>query len=192
MDTSDAIAKVRLLIDREDTAYLNDTDISGFILSAIDEFIQQYYQVFESSQDAKAKLGKLVSTTSITVSDASPYTLSTESDHYRIASIVMSDAPNKPLKLIQLADLSAYHNDPFNKADKENPVGYISEGKVNSIGLESSTSLKLYYVKSTTSITDLPIHSHEEVCQIAARKVLATLGDPRYQIFQAEITERRV
>ena len=48
------------------------------------------------------------------------------------------------------------------------------------------------YLKYTTDFEDLSDVTHEEVCQIAARKVLATLGDPRYQAVQAEITERRV
>ena len=97
------------------------------------------------------------------------------------------------VKIIQIAEISSYLNDPFNKADSSNPVIYLAGGNIHGIGFgTSNVNVTVKYLKYTNNITDLNATTHEEVCQIAARKVLATLGDPRYQAVQMEISERRV
>ena len=40
-----------------------------------------------------------------------------------------------------------------------------------------------------TNIFRLPQHSREEVCQIAARKILGTIADERYPVGDAEINQ---
>ena len=67
---------------------------------------------------------------------------------------------------------------------------YEEGGSLNILGLSSTTSIDLTYLSYTTDWTDLPNHSFEEVAQIAARKILQSLGDPRYQLMQAEVLER--
>jgi len=192
MDAGSARDRVRLLIDREDTAYLSNGDVDGFVVMAIEEFVQQYYGGFEVTQDNREKLAKLVDANDITISDSVPYALSGITDYYRLLSAQLSASPFANVKVIQISDLSAYTNDPFNKADADNPVIYLSGDKINSLGLSGTTTMSIKYLKYADAITDLAVETHEEVCQIAARKVLATLGDPRYQILQAELTERRV
>ena len=60
MTVETARDRVRLIIDREDAAYLSNTDIDGFVEMAVDEFAQQYYLSFETSQDSRDKLQNLV------------------------------------------------------------------------------------------------------------------------------------
>ena len=64
--------RIRQIVDREDTAYFSNTQIDDYVFMAVDEFLQQYYTIFESSQDARDKLEALVKTESI--SFASPFT----------------------------------------------------------------------------------------------------------------------
>jgi hypothetical protein len=196
MTTEEATGRIRNIIDREDTAYLSNSEIQAFIVMAVDEFVQQYYTGFETTQDNRDKLQNLVVDDAISISDTSPSLLSSMTaanvNYYRLLSAHVTSSPKVNAKIIQISDLNAYLNDPFNKADSGNPALYLAGGKINSLGLSSSTSLTVKYLKQASDITDLDSHTHEEVCQIAARKVLATLGDPRYQAFQAELTERRV
>jgi hypothetical protein len=195
MTTDEARNRVRNIIDREDTAYLSNVEIEAFIDMAIDEFVQQYYGGFETTQDNRDKLQKLVVNDTISISDSNPVGLSamaSDVTYYRLLSAYTTSSPNVNAKIIQISDLNAYLNDPFNKADSGNPVLYLAGGNINSLGLSSLTSLTVKYLKQASGVSDLDSHTHEEVCQIAARKVLATLGDPRFQMIQAELTERRV
>tara|TARA_R100000315_G_scaffold61924_1_gene41623 strand:+ start:160 stop:804 length:645 start_codon:yes stop_codon:yes gene_type:complete len=188
--------RIRTIVDREDTAYFSNDQLNEYIEMAVDEFLQQYYTIFEASQDARDKLEKMVRTE--TVSFASPFTVavstlnSSETDpiYYRLLSARLTNSPTTSVKIIQIADYSAYLNDPFNKADNNNPVIYEEGGSLKVLGLTSTTSIDLTYLQYSNDYTDLPGHTYEEIAQIAARKILQTLGDPRYQLMQAEVLER--
>mgnify|MGYP003114082693 FL=1 len=188
--------RIRTIVDREDTAYFSNDQLNEYIEMAVDEFLQQYYTIFEASQDARDKLEKMVRTE--TVSFASPFTVavstlnSSETDpiYYRLLSARLTNSPTTAVKIIQIADYSAYLNDPFNKADNNNPVIYEEGGSLKVLGLTSTTSIDLTYLQYSNDYTDLPGHTYEEIAQIAARKILQTLGDPRYQLMQAEVLER--
>tara|TARA_R110002012_G_scaffold2179_2_gene10451 strand:+ start:9909 stop:10490 length:582 start_codon:yes stop_codon:yes gene_type:complete len=193
MDATDAQNRIRNIIDSETTAYFSNTELNEFMKMATDEFVQQYYMAFETTQDSRDKLQDLVISQEIDLIDTTPYTLSTLTATYsRFLSAYVKTSPSVNVKVIQIEDLSSYLNDPFNKADASNPVIYFKGGSINTIGFTSTTKVVVTYLKHTTTFTDLSDVTHEEVCQIAARKVLATLGDPRYQAIQTEISERRV
>ena len=188
--------RIRTIVDREDTAYFSNDQLDDYIEMAVDEFLQQYYTIFEASQDARDKLEKMVRTE--TVSFASPFTVavstlnstSTDPIYYRLLSARLTNSPTTAVKIIQIADYSAYLNDPFNKADNNNPVIYEEGGSLKVLGLTSTTSIDLTYLQYSNDYGDLPSHTYEEIAQIAARKILQTLGDPRYQFMQAEVLER--
>jgi|TARA_R100000655_G_scaffold63880_1_gene102388 hypothetical protein len=183
--------RIRQIIDREDTAYFSDDQILLYLEMATDEFIQQYYNVFEASQDARDKIENLVVSETISLSSPFNYQLSTlTSTYYRLLSARLTNSPTTSLKIIQLADYSAYLNDPFNKADANNPVIYQEGAMLKVLGLTTTTSIDLTYLSYTTLWSDLSSYNYEEIAQIASRKILQSLGDPRYQIMQAEILER--
>ena len=195
MSVDDAVLRIRNIIESETTAYFSDAELKEFIKMGIDEFIQQYYMAFETTQDARDKLSDLVISKEQALQDSTPVLLSTlegDDTYGRFLSAYVKSTPNLNLKVIQISDISAYLNDPFNKADSSNPVIYFKELKINTLGLSIATTCVVTYLQYTTDLTKLNASTHEEVCQIASRKVLATLGDPRYQILQAEISERRV
>ena len=195
MELIDAQARIRNIIDSETTAYFSDAELSEFLEMATDEFVQQYYMAFEINQDSRDKLQDLVISKDVSFIDTTPVVLSEMdgSDVYgRFLSAYVKSSPSVNVKVIQIGDISSYLNDPFNKADSTYPVIYFKGGSAHTIGFSTSTILVVTYLQHTTLFTDLNNTTHEEVCQIAARKVLATLGDPRYQIIQTELAERRV
>ena len=195
MTVDNAVARIRNIIESETTAYFSNDELKEFIKMGIDEFIQQYYMAFETTQDARDKLSDLVISKEQALQDSAPVLLSAldEGDTYgRFLSAYVKATPNVNLKVIQISDISSYLNDPFNKADSSNPVIYFQDKKINTLGLSSSTVCVVTYLQYTTDLLKLNVSTHEEVCQISSRKVLATLGDPRYQLIQAEVTERRV
>ena len=195
MTVDSAVLRIRNIIESETTAYLSNDELKEFIKMGVDEFIQQYYMAFETTQDARDKLSDLVISKEQALQDSAPVLFDNfdSTDTYgRFLSAYVKNSPNVNLKIIQISDLSAYLNDPFNKADSSNPVIYFKEKKINTLGLASSTVCVVTYLQYTTDLLKLNVSTHEEVCQITSRKVLATLGDPRYQLIQAELTERRV
>ena len=194
--TNDAsmYARIRQLIDREDTAYFSDTELGEFLESSVDEFVNQYYGVFEVNQEVRDKLQGLVNKTSI-VFPASTllYALSLLTDYMRLLSATLTNDPKTRVKIIQLSDLSAYLADPFNKADDDAPVMYIKGSSLYLLGPTKTTNVDVYWLKYTNTYSDLPNHTYEELCNMTARKILATLGDPRYSTQQQEINvERRI
>ena len=190
--------RVREIIDREDTAFMNNGSINNFVSMATDEFLQQYYSIFEVNQDARDKLESLVKTESqifgTPTYEVSVSSLADTSDdtliYYRLLSARLTDSPNTAVKIIQFSDYSAYTNDPFNKADANNPIIYQEGGKLKAVGFITDTSVDLTYLQYTSTFTDLAGHTYEEIAQIASRKILQSLGDPRYALMQAEILER--
>ena len=195
MNVEQAVSRIRNIIESETTAYFSDAELQEFIKMGVDEFIQQYYMAFETTQDARDKLSNLVISKEQSLQDSAPVLLSDlggDDTYGRFLSAYVKSTPNVNLKVIQISDISAYLNDPFNKADSSNPVIYFKEKQINTLGLSTATTCVVTYMNYTTSLLKLNVSTHEEVCQIASRKVLATLGDPRYQILQAEISERRV
>tara|TARA_R110002096_G_scaffold23925_1_gene75876 strand:+ start:521 stop:1153 length:633 start_codon:yes stop_codon:yes gene_type:complete len=184
--------RIRQIVDREDTAYFSDSQLLMFTEMATDEFLQQYYTIFEYNQDARDKLEGLVVSESISFSASlfEKALSSLSSTYYRLLSARLTKSPNTSVKIIQLSDYSSYLNDPFNKADENNPVILEEGGKLKVLGLANTTSIDLTYLSYTTVWSDLNNHSFEEIAQIAARKILQSLGDPRYQLMQAEILER--
>jgi len=195
MDAAAARNRVRNIIDSEATAFYIDDEIDAFLAMATDEFIQQYYGAFETSQDSRDKLQDLVISKDVDLIDATPAEIGTfdANDTYgRFLSAYVKASPNVNVKVIQIGDIGAYLNDPFNKADASNPVVYFKGGNIHSIGLSTATTCVITYLQHSTTFTDLNATTHEEICQITARKILATLGDARYQTVQTEIAERRV
>ena len=190
--------RVREIIDREDTAFMNNGSINNFVSMATDEFLQQYYSIFEVNQDARDKLESLVKTESqifgTPTYEISVSSLADTADdtliYYRLLSARLTDSPNTAVKIIQFSDYSAYTNDPFNKADANNPIIYQEGGKLKAVGFITDTSVDLTYLQYTSTFTDLAGHTYEEIAQIASRKILQSLGDPRYALMQAEILER--
>lgn len=195
MDAAAARNRVRNIIDNESTGFFTDGELDEFLEMATDEFVQQYYMAFETSQDSRDKLQDLVISKDVDLSDSTPTVIATVDDddtYGRFLSAYVKSSPNVNVKVIQIGDISAYLNDPFNKADSSNPVIYFKGGEIHSIGFSSSTTCVVTYLQHSTLFTNLNDTTHEEVCQIAARKILATLGDARYEVVQAEIAERRV
>ena len=192
--TTTMYARIRQIVDREDVAYFDDSQLLHYTEMATDEYVQQHYNIFETSQDARDKLQALVVNDTIDIKDGVPESITAMDDtavYYRLLSAYVSASPNVNVKVIQVSDINAYLNDPFNKADASNPVIYMASGNIHSIGLGIiDVNVSVKYLKYTVSFTDLDAHTYEEVAQIAARRLLATLGDPRYQFLQAELMER--
>lgn len=108
-------------------------------------------------------------------------------------------------KVISLDDAQSVLDDPFNKPEqgsyravKISHVYYILPNLEQEFDEDNNLivdySFHFDYVadnhdNENTNIVRLPQHSREEVCQIAARKILGTIADERYPVGDAEINQ---
>ena len=105
------------------------------------------------------------------------------------------------IKIISIDDWHGSMNDPFNKPDEDNRVAIRTGSHYNIL-----PDVNLYDVNNTSQgfivfdyvsgsctneniVKYMPKSSVEEICQIAARKILGTIADERYQIGDAEINQ---
>jgi hypothetical protein len=116
-----------------------------------------------------------------------------------------------PVKIIELDDITTINEDPFNKPDSneykairiENRYeiypseDFIREEAAHLAQLRPNLfRIIVTYVISVPdmnqdAIDRLPNHSTEEVCQIAARKIMGVLADERYNAAEAETQQMR-
>ena len=126
MTDANARDRIRNIIDSETTAYFSNSELDEFMKMATDEFVQQYYMAFETTQDSRDKLEELVVTEEIELIDTTAYALSSLTSTYgRFLSAYVKESPSVNIKVIQISDITAYLNDPFNKADASNPVMFF-------------------------------------------------------------------
>ena len=114
----------------------------------------------------------------------------------------------EPVKIISIDDYQGSINDPFNVPDINNRVAVrtgthytiLPNEDIHPFGLnipaggESDFGLIVFNYVSGQCTTEniikhMPKSSIEEICQIAARKILGTTADERYPIGDAEINQ---
>ena len=105
-----------------------------------------------------------------------------------------SSAGGIPVKVMNLDDALTIKKDPFHKADltsgeyhavRVNNYYYVRPVNVNSYVIMTYVSNN----NDAENISWLPIHGREEVCQIAARKIMGTVADERYPTGDVEIKQ---
>lgn len=118
----------------------------------------------------------------------------------------------KNIKIISLDDLEGSRDDPFNQPNEDNlravKVGNLYYIIPDAVDINTFGGMNSMYTGGTATnmafivfdyvsdncisenvVNNLPKHSVEEVCQIAARKILGTTADERYPVGDAEIRQ---
>jgi len=81
-------------------------------------------------------------------------------------------------------------NDPFHKPDASHPVGILRGGNLDIVG--TTENIIVQYIKNPKLTTDnsfsasdalggYDINCHNEILNIAVRKMMLSVEDPRYQ-----------
>ena len=109
-----------------------------------------------------------------------------------VKSVGTLESPNvKDIKVVSLDDIATIAKDPFRSSATYKKhafrIGDIYWVKPGNIG-----RIVITYVSNNNNILNLmwlPNHGREEVCQIAARKILGTTADERYSSGDIEIKQ---
>ena len=62
LNLGQAQERVRLILDRSDSPWIPDADITNFIETAINEFVGERVNLFPSNQELRDDLGRFVQT----------------------------------------------------------------------------------------------------------------------------------
>ena len=189
-----------LLIDKANVAWFTPAEKDRFINLAQIEFLDSNYRFFEVNEEIREKLLPLVRSTSYGANPITNINLSVITN-FRYNLSLRGSYPNgcggyvtRPIPPIQMDDEVANQLDPFNRNDDVNP-GYIQENNgigsnlVQFISTNSPRNVILKYLKTPVNVVrdvnnpandvncELSSSSHEEIVNIAVRKMLGNIQD---------------
>lgn len=194
--TADAISLSRLLLDKAQSPYYTDAEITSFLELAIKEFINENYKKFEVTQGTRDSLRTLVkSSTTLTLNNLNEYTLPNDYRHL-LSFEVTTPQGAQAVKFIQLDDFLALKNDPFNKATDKNVLGIFENNLIKVFSLSTLyPSHKLTYLawdETNDDITSLPAHTREDIVNITVRKLMGSVKDDAYKIQIGEEQKNKI
>jgi hypothetical protein len=201
--------RIDLLMDKADAPWFNSTEKDDWINQATLEFVFNKHAEFEFNEKRREDLLTLVRT--FVNTNTSTIATNTITPEFLFALNLSGDFDDnacglplkgEPIRPLQLDDYKSLMRDPFNKPTDENP-SYIqrNNGTDNLIEVLSDTTptrLELNYLKYPVAVfrdvavptnnvdSDLPAHTHDEIVNIAVRKMLANIESANYQVQIAE------
>jgi hypothetical protein len=198
-----------LLIDKANAPWFNTEEKDKFINLAQIEFLDNSYRLFEYNEEVREKLLPLVRSQSYGAGSLSEVNLSSIVD-FRYVLSLRGDFTNscgavttKAIAPVQLDDEVNNQLDPFNKNDDRSP-GYVQENNGTSdlikiLSTTLPTNVILKYLKTPDDVkndilnpalninSELSVSSHEEIVNIAVRKMLGNIQDQfGYQVQSQE------
>ena len=199
LTTATAITLARLLLDKAESPYYTDAEITLFLELGIKEFINENYKKFEVNQATRDNLRTLVKTTSsLTQSSPNIFDISSLTDYRHFLSFEVTVVGRlEYVKIVQVDDYLALKKDPFNKASEDNVLGVMEDNqiKVYKNSTNSITTHILTYLswdESTDNIASLPDHTHEDIVNITVRKLMGSIKDPSYQTQAYEENKNKI
>lgn len=201
-----------LLLDKANSPWYSSGEKDDFINLAQAEFVESRYEEFELNERARQELLPLVrSSTGASVSEIN---LSAIPDFMFTLNLIgvfnkTCGAGTDTIKIypLQLDDEAENQADPFNKNDDENPA-YTTENDgtndlIKIVSDNPPNSYTLKYLKRARNVvrdvnnpannisSELPKFTHEEIVNIAVRKMMAnTEQQLNYQMQNNEINNQ--
>jgi len=183
-----------LLIDKANAPWFTATEKDKFINLATIEFLDNSYRFFEVNEEVREKLLPVVRSNNFGNNPTPNINLSSIAD-FRYVLSLRGDYSNgcggtvtRKVPPIQLDDEVGNQLDPWNVNDDENP-GYIqendgSDNQILIISTNNPTNVVLKYLKTpvdanlgTSTDCELSPSCHEEIVNIAVRKMLGNIQD---------------
>jgi len=199
-----------IILDKNDAPWFNPEEKDEWIKLAELEFVKNKVETYEV--DEKGRKDLLTLALSTTVSNASSINMSVaplDQLMYttQVVGVFKDSCNNKDytraIAPVQLDDEAELKNDPFYSLDDDMP-GYIEtyENGFRELIIKSSTvpvSVTMRYIKKPRPVlndiitpanninSELPDHVHDEIINIATRKMLGSIQDQfQYQVQQNE------
>jgi len=199
LTTATAITLARLLLDKAESPYYTDAEITLFLELGIKEFINENYKKFEVNQSTRDNLRTLVRTTSaLNQSSANIFDIAPLTDYRHFLSLEITAGTRvEYVKIVQVDDYLALKKDPFNRASDDNVLGVMEDNQIkvyrnSSIPITSHILTYLSWDETSDNIASLPDHTHEDVVNITVRKLMGSIKDPSYQTQAYEENKNKI
>ncbi len=195
-----AYTQIDNLLDKTGTAYFTTTEKNQFIDLAVMEYTKGLINTLESDAQSMEKIAPLVFTSNSASPDSTnSILLGTEGiPFFHLLRAYTDKGVN--INIMSNNEYAAAKNDPFHKPSSSHPVGlFVSGNKLKIIG--TNDSIKITYIAkpalsadgnvtstSTQTLGSYSVNSGEEILNIAVRKMMLSLEDPRYQLQMNELT----
>jgi len=192
-----------LLIDKADAEWFNPIEKDRFINLAINEYTKTKYAVFETNEKVREDLLTLVSSPYVVLAD-NTINLEVVPNFLfalRVEVDIDSDCGFKrgiPVTPMQQDDFSESQRDPFNRATDSYPqyLQFVETGNriIRVYSDNTPDEIRLTYLNQPTAVdfgtgtdSNLPAHTHEEIVNLAVRKMLATIES--FEDYQVQLNE---
>jgi len=199
MTYTEAYTHIDNLLDKAGTAYFTDTEKNNFLDLAVMEYTKGLINTLESDAQSMEKIAPLVANSNNQINNSGSVTLPTNFYHLLSANTATSKS------LIDVMGINQYNaakHDPFHSATATNPIGLLKGSILEVLG--STENVDFVYVENPkladeevdiTAGTDLVggynLNSSEEIVNIAVRKMMLSLEDPRYQLQVNELSAEK-
>ena len=215
-DAASARSRIRLILDRANSPWLTNSEINGFIETSINEYIRERVNDFGANQKIRDDFGGFVKTVTYTnepldaaITQGEHIIRRQYTNYIADSSYDVSDSVNMQFDYSggEWGIGGAIGTGCLIKDEDDDEIffGYLIDIKIVSISgvltrcevmsLDKALSSKITSItyvsdnNAAANISWLPTHGREEVCQIAARKILGTVADERYQIEDNELKQ---
>ena len=186
MTYTEAYAHIDNLLDKAGTAYFTDAEKNQFLDLAVLEYTKGLINTLESDAQSMEKIAPLVNKSASLAQSSGAITLPTIIPVYHILR-AYTVTNGYPINIMGYGEYASAKDNPFHKADTKNPVGLLRGLVMDVIG--NTENVYLEYIKlpevthtASDNIGGYGINSGEEIVNIAVRKMMLSLEDPRYQL----------
>jgi hypothetical protein len=198
MTYNQAYTNIDNLLDKTGTAYFTTTEKNVFLNLAVLEYTKGLINTLESDAQSMEKIAPLVVISSSLSQSLGVITFPTALPVYHILRAYTA-VNNYNVNIMGYGEYASAKNNPYHKADSENPIGLLRSSSMDIIG--NTENIILNYITiptgtgsgaitnpATQTLGGYGINSGEEILNIAVRKMMLSLEDPRYQLQVNELT----
>ena len=177
------------LLDKAGTAYFTDGEKNQFLDLAVMEYTKGLVNSLESDAQSMEKIAPLVVKSSALTQTNGLISLTLNPTVYHLLR-AYTGTNGYSINIMGYGEYASAKDDPFHKATTENPIGLLKGTSLEVIG--NTEGVHVEYMKtpnlvdeggSTTGrVGGYDLNSSEEIVNIAVRKMMLSLEDPRYQL----------
>tara|TARA_R100000742_G_C4237188_1_gene57570 strand:- start:155 stop:775 length:621 start_codon:yes stop_codon:yes gene_type:complete len=202
MTYTEAYAHIDNLLDKTGTAYFIDTEKNQFLDLAVLEYTKGLINTLESDAQSMEKIAPLIVKSQSLAQSSGVITLPVDTaaagdvpELFSVYHILRAYTAinNYSINIMSYNEYNAVKNNPFNKPDTKNPIGLLRAGSMDIIGNTENVYLEYIKIPENThtageNLGGYGVNSGEEIVNIAVRKMMLSLEDPRYQLQMNELT----
>jgi hypothetical protein len=190
-------------LDKHDLPWFETEEKDLWLNLALNEFVKTRYREFEINEKRREDIRTLIreltgTTASVVLPGDFMFALSLKGE-FSVIDCGQSLVKERSIRPAQHDDINKMKSDPFNTPDNNHPL-YVSNQTGYTIESESTpVGWTLTYLKLPNPIDatnnggaspDLPEYTHEEIVNIAVRKIMGNIEKETYQLQVNEINNQ--